>query len=143
MRVPSVSAAGQASLILPGLPLPALPGPARKPHTRGVITAIDRDGRLGDRSPLTFMGWSTRRRLDFAIELGPIVVVRDGGDFPINPQGRMRLPLSVRRRCRIATRDRVLVLAMPQCGELLVIPMGMLDQMVAAYRRSHGSGAER
>ncbi len=127
----------------PGLPIPVLPDAAHGAGTRCVVTPVDRDGRLADRSALTFLGWSAGQAVELAIEPGPVVVARTGGSVRINPRGHLRLPLTVRRRCRIATGDRVLVVANQRRGELLVIPMAALDDMVAAYRQSHDSGAGR
>jgi bifunctional DNA-binding transcriptional regulator/antitoxin component of YhaV-PrlF toxin-antitoxin module len=126
---------------MPGLPIPVPPDAARGAGIRCVVTPVDRDGRLAARSVLTFMGWSVGQAVKLAIEPGPIVVARTGRTVRINPRGHLRLPLAVRRRCRIAAGDRVLVAANQQQGELLVIPMATLDDMVAVYRQADDSGA--
>jgi bifunctional DNA-binding transcriptional regulator/antitoxin component of YhaV-PrlF toxin-antitoxin module len=105
-----------------------------------VVTPVDRDGRLAARSVVTFLGWSAGEAVELAIGPGPIVLARTGGDIRVNPRGHLRLPLAVRRRCRIVTGDRVLLVANQQRGELLVIPMAVLDDMLAGHRRSHDSG---
>lgn len=89
------------------------------------------------------MGWSAKQAVELVIEAGPIVVARPGGSVRINPRGHLRLPLAVRRRCGIATRDRVLVVANQRRGELLVIPTATVDDMLIAHRRLHDSGARR
>ena len=126
-----------------GLPIPALRDGAREAGIYCVITPADRDGRLAARSALTFLGWSAGQAVELAIGPGPIVVARTGRDVRVNPRGHLRLPLAVRRRCRIATGDRVLLVANQQRGELLVIPMAVLDDMVAVRRQAHDSGAGR
>jgi hypothetical protein len=40
-----------------GLPIPALADSARGAGIRCVVTPVDRDGRLADRSVVTFLGW--------------------------------------------------------------------------------------
>ncbi|WP_148083361.1 hypothetical protein [Micromonospora sp. Llam0] len=108
-----------------------------------MVTPIDRDGRLAARSVVTLMGWSAGQTMDLTTEPGPIVVARTGRTVRINRRGFLRLPLAVRRTCRIAPGDRVLVVANQRHGELLVVPMAVLDDMVDAYRRSHDIGDER
>jgi bifunctional DNA-binding transcriptional regulator/antitoxin component of YhaV-PrlF toxin-antitoxin module len=129
--------------IPPGLPIPVLHDAARRAGACCVATPVDRDGRLADRSALTFMDWSAGQAVELAIEPGPIVVARTVGSVRIDPRGHLRLPLTVRRRCGIATGDRVLVVANQRWGELLVIPMATVDEMVSAYRHSPDSGAGR
>lgn len=128
---------------MPGLPIPVPPDAARGAGIRYVVTPVDRDGRLADRSALTLMGWSAGQAVELAIEPGPIVVVRTGRTVRINPRGHLRLPLAVRRSCRIAAKDRVLVAANRRQGELLVIPMATVDDMVVLFRQPDDSGAGR
>src|SRR5438093_610520 len=111
------------------LPIPALPNRQREAAGRCVVTPVDRDGRLADRSVLRFMGWFAGQAVDFAFESGPIVVARPGGGIRIDPRGHLRLPLTVRRRCGIATGDRVLLVANRRCGEVLVVSMAAVGEM--------------
>ncbi|WP_203919735.1 hypothetical protein [Rugosimonospora africana] len=108
---------------------------------RYAVTSVDDDGRLADRSILTFLGWAPGQPIDLAIEPGPIVDVRLNGNTAINSRGFLRIPLPLRRRCGIAPRDRVLVAAYQRPQELLIIPMSTADDLVRAYRRSHLDGA--
>jgi bifunctional DNA-binding transcriptional regulator/antitoxin component of YhaV-PrlF toxin-antitoxin module len=126
---------------MPGLPILVPPDATRGAGIRCVVTPVDRDGRLADRSVLTFMGWSAGQAVELAIEPGPIVVARTGRTVRINPRGHLRLPLTVRRRCRIAAGDRVLAAANRRRVELLVIPMATVDDMVVLYRHADDSGA--
>ncbi|QGN47977.1 hypothetical protein GKC29_14725 [Micromonospora sp. WMMC415] len=128
---------------MPGLPILVPPAAAHGAGIRCVVTPVDRDGRLADRSVLTFMGWSAGQAVELAVKPGPIVVARTGRTVHINPRGHLRLPLSVRRRCRIAAGDRVLVAANRRRGELLVIPMATVDDMAVLYRQSDDGGAGR
>ncbi|WP_422733089.1 hypothetical protein ACN26Y_18050 [Micromonospora sp. WMMD558] len=128
---------------MPGLPMPVPPDAARGAGIRCVVTPVDRDGRLADRSALKLMGWAAGQAVELTIEPGPIVVARTGRTVRINPRGHLRLPLTVRRRCRIAAGNRVLVVANQRRVELLVIPMATLDDMLVLYRPADDSGAGR
>ncbi|WP_204036569.1 hypothetical protein [Micromonospora qiuiae] len=127
----------------PALPIPTLVGTARGSDVRCVVTPVDRDGRLADRSVLAFMGWPAGQAVTFVNEPGPIVVVHTGGSGRVDRRGHLRLPLSARRRCGIVTGDRVLVAANRQRNELLVIPMAAVDAMVVRYRQPDDSQTRR
>ncbi|MGI5151421.1 hypothetical protein ACQEVC_34495 [Plantactinospora sp. CA-294935] len=140
--------AGEPGRLRPmlGLPIPELPGAADGTGTRCVVTPVDRDGRLADRSTVKFMGWAVGYAVELVIEpgpIGPIVVARTGREVRIDPRGHLRLPLAVRRECRIAAKDRVLLAANPRRNELLVVPMATLDDMVVRYRQPDDGGASR
>jgi hypothetical protein len=126
----------------PGLPIPAL----REPAGAGMqcwVTPVDRNGRLANRSAVAFLGWSAGRRVGMTTAPGPIVVVADGEDHLLDARGHVSLSLAARRRCRIATGDRVLVIADRQQGGLLVIPMGVVHEMVDGFRRRTLPGTDR
>jgi hypothetical protein len=125
------------------VPVPVLPGSSARAGLRAVVTVVDRDGRLADRSLLRFLGWPAGQSVQFAINPGPIVVVRLGGRVRVNARGHLRLSLSLRQRCRIATADRVLVAADPRRGELLVIAMAELDDMITGYRQRPDTDSQR
>ncbi|MGC5054846.1 hypothetical protein ACLQ2S_25735 [Micromonospora sp. DT48] len=127
----------------PALPIPALVDTARGSDVRCVVTPVDRDGRLADRSVLAFMGWLAGQAVTFVNEPGLIVIARTGGSGRVDRRGHLRLPLAVRRRCGIVTGDRVLVAANRQRNELLVIPMAAVDAMVVLYREPGDSQARR
>ncbi|MFY1692796.1 hypothetical protein [Plantactinospora sp. WMMB782] len=129
-----------------GLSIPEPPDVADGTGIRCVVTPVDRDGRLADRSALRFMGWAAGHTVELAIEPGPsgsIVVARTGRTVRINPRGHLRLPLTVRRACRIAAKDRVLLCANPRRNELLVVPMATVHDMVVRYRQPDDNRARR
>jgi hypothetical protein len=64
---------------------------------------------------------------------GPIVAV--DGEGRLDSRGHLSLSLAVRRRCRIATGDRVLVIVNRQQANLLVIPMTVVHDMVESLRQ--------
>jgi hypothetical protein len=77
------------------LPIPTLRDSSDATASRYAVTSVDRDGRLADRSVLTFIGWAAELKIDLAIEPGPIVVACCSGNTAINPRGFLRLPLAV------------------------------------------------
>ncbi|WBB91408.1 hypothetical protein [Verrucosispora sp. WMMC514] len=137
------ASAGEYLQPSPAMPIPALVDTARGTDVRCVVTPVDRDGRLADRSVLAFMGWPAGQAVAFVNEPGLIVVARTSGSGRVDRRGHLRLPLSVRRRCGILAGDRVLVTANRQRNELLVIPMAAVDAMVVRYRQPEDSQARR
>ena len=120
----------------PGLPLPVLLDNAlgERGEVHCVVTPVGRDGRLADRSVLTAMGWTASRTVAMAVEPGPIVVVRPGEAIHIGVRRQLRVPLPIRRRCGISTGDRLLVAADRSRGELIVIPMPVVADMISVIR---------
>ncbi len=125
----------------PRLPLPALADAFRGVEARYVVTPLDRDGRLADRSVLTLMGWSAGQTVALVVEPGPIMIARDGPGVRIDRRGHLSLPVSVRRTCQITPGDRVLLVADQRAGELLVIPSRAVTHMIEVYRHPPGLGA--
>jgi bifunctional DNA-binding transcriptional regulator/antitoxin component of YhaV-PrlF toxin-antitoxin module len=140
---------GQELKAAPSLPIPVLTDVSqgadvsRDAQTRYVVTSVDRDGRLADRSVTTFMGWSGGQTVEWAVEPTLVVIARTGAGARVNRRGHLRLPLTVRRACAIAAGDRVLVAGDQRQGELLVIPSAVLTSIIDAYRRSSDRGIER
>ncbi len=120
-----------------GLPLPSLHNGPDEGASRYAVTAVDSDGRLADRSVLTFLSWSAGQPIDLALEPGPIIVARRNGNTAVSSRGFLRIPLPLRRQCGIAPRDRVLIAAYQRPPELLIIPISTAREVVHAYRRSH------
>jgi bifunctional DNA-binding transcriptional regulator/antitoxin component of YhaV-PrlF toxin-antitoxin module len=122
-----------------GLPRLVPTDAPKRPATCSVVTAVDRDGRLANRSPVTAMQWIAGQPVSFTIEPGPIAVARPGAGAGVTVQGHLRLPLPVRRRSRITAGDRVLVVANPRDGEVLVITLTVLDELLTASRSRPGT----
>jgi len=73
-----------------------------------------------------------------------LVVPATGGTSSITAQGHLRLPLAVRRRSRIDPGSRLLVLAWPQTGGLVIctpsaVEEMLLDRMRGASRTRTGT----
>jgi hypothetical protein len=99
------------------------------------VAAVDRCGRLAERSVMRALGWSPAVRLDIAEATGTLIVRADQtGAFRTTGHGHLALPARVRRWCGLRVGDRVLLAANPMRQELLVCPPAVLDAMIAARR---------
>ncbi|GAA2536798.1 hypothetical protein [Pseudonocardia hydrocarbonoxydans] len=117
----------------PGVPLDELTVAAADPALHCVVTTADRVGRLAARAPLRRLGWDRRTSVRFHIDGGVITVVADPSSASsITMQGHLRLPLAVRRRSRLAAGARLLLVAWPDSGTLVVCTMAVVEQMILA-----------
>ena len=123
---------------LPRLPIPVLVDAGPPVEVRYVVTPVDRDGRLADRSLLTFLGWSPGVEIALTVEPGPVVIARPGAGVRVDGRGHLHLPVAVRHAYGIGPGDRVLLAADHQAGELLIIPGRVLTRMIDAYRNAPG-----
>jgi hypothetical protein len=120
----------------PGLPIPVLEATLPCAEPCYVMTPIDRDGRLADRSVLALLGWVVGTAVALDVEPGPIVIGRSGRGIHVDRRGHLRLPLALRRTCRITSGDRLLLAAHQEAGELHVIPSWVLTRMIQARCRA-------
>ncbi|MDW5325330.1 hypothetical protein [Plantactinospora sp. KLBMP9567] len=115
------------------LPVPASDAQfARATDTVYALSAVDKRGRIGDRSIVQVLGWAPGTRLDIRERAG-IIMVRAAldGVHRIDSRGYLVLPLAVRRWCRLAAGDRVLLAADPINGVLAAHPLATLDRLLA------------
>jgi bifunctional DNA-binding transcriptional regulator/antitoxin component of YhaV-PrlF toxin-antitoxin module len=118
--IPRSSAADRSGAGLSGrsrrpLPVPSLdPGTARAAANLYVVSAVDKSGRVADRSAVRALGWAAGTRVTIRERGGTIVVApATDGVHRIDDRGYLLLPLAVRRWCRLATGDRLLLVADP------------------------------
>jgi hypothetical protein len=95
------------------------------------LSAVDKSGRLADRSIVRVLGWVPGTRLDVrehggVITVGPAV----DGVHRVDDRGHLCLPLAVRRWCGIATGGRVLLAADGETGVLTAYPVAVLDALL-------------
>lgn len=124
-----------------GLPVPQPWTPPGTPSAHYTVSAMDTWGRLADRSSVTALGW--RPGLHLALTARPTAVVAAPdplGRDAITMQGHVRLPASLRHLFGLAAGDRLLVVACPDRGFLVIHPIAVLDAMVLAYH--HGDTTE-
>lgn len=120
---------------LPGtrrpLPLPPVPPPRTTTAVHG-LAAVDRRGRIADRTVLHALGWQPGTRLAIRETHRLLLIQADAhGVFSVTNQGHLRLPASIRHHCSLVPGDRVLLAAAPDRGLLVVHPPAALDDMVA------------
>jgi hypothetical protein len=139
--------AGLRRAPLPLVELPEVGDPADEPGGRLVCSAatMDCNGRLADITVIGALGWGVGARLDIRVRAG-LVIVTGAPDavFTITRAGHLRLPAPVRHRCELASGDRLLLVADPDAGSLLVYPPRAWQAMIAEFvagRLDDGTGA--
>jgi bifunctional DNA-binding transcriptional regulator/antitoxin component of YhaV-PrlF toxin-antitoxin module len=97
-----------------------------------ALSAVDKSGRVADRSIVRVLGWGPGTRLDIREQAG-IIVARPAADgvHCVGDRGHLHLPLAVRRWCRLTAGDRVLLAADPATGVLVAHPLAVLDRLLA------------
>jgi hypothetical protein len=117
-----------------GLPVARLALLGRSSSTYYTVTTIDGRGRIADGSPMRRLQWPPGLPVNMTVVREAIIVVsRNDGRQAVTRQGHLRLPVEVRRACRLVAGDRLLVLASLGRGFLVVQTMSTLDGMVLAY----------
>ncbi len=127
------------------IPVPALSaGSPRASDTVTVyaLSAVDKSGRVADRSIVRTLGWAPGTRLDIRERTSIIVATAaPDGVHRIDDHGHLHLPLAVRRWCRLAAGDRLLFAAEPASGVLTGYPVALLDEVLAGVRAAAGGEA--
>ena len=101
--------------------------------THYCVTSLDVSGRLGDRTLIRMLDWPPATRLEIREDHGLILAAADPrGVFRVTGQGYLMLPAAARHWCGLVAGDRVLLVADPPGGWLVVHPPAALDAMVAA-----------
>jgi bifunctional DNA-binding transcriptional regulator/antitoxin component of YhaV-PrlF toxin-antitoxin module len=94
-----------------GLPVPALREPLGEPQIICFVSVLDSSGRIADRSPIRALGWAPGQRIEVRAVDGVVEVRASGvGTGLIAKNGRLRIPVAVRRLVRLTVGDRVLIL---------------------------------
>ncbi|WP_344253133.1 AbrB/MazE/SpoVT family DNA-binding domain-containing protein [Pseudonocardia hydrocarbonoxydans] len=80
------------------------------------------------------LGWTPAQALSFRVVLGSVLVeLATEARCRISTDLYLRLPVGVRRACRLAAGDRVLLVADPVAGRLLLHPPVALDTVLAGH----------
>lgn len=136
--VPAISPPRGLASALPSrlarpLPMPSLPARNSSAALYG-LAVIDCHGRAADRVVLASLGWSPGQSLRLRVIAGSIVARPDvRGGVAVSTDGHVRLPIGLRRRCGLRTGDRVLLVADPPSGTLLLHPPPVLDELLAVH----------
>jgi hypothetical protein len=125
--------AGPAGRRRSPLPLPAV-APDQVPVSEAAyaLSAVDKSGRVADRSIVQALGWEPGSRLDIRERAGLIVAcLASDGICAVDDRGYLILPLAARRWCRLTAGDRVLLVAHRATGVLAAHPVPVLDRLLA------------
>ncbi|MFI5843920.1 hypothetical protein ACIA8K_29900 [Catenuloplanes sp. NPDC051500] len=97
------------------------------------LATLDMKGRVADRVLMRELGWEPGTRLDMR-ERGALLFITEdeAGVFSVRRDGRLVLPAGVRRWAGLSAGSRVLLVADPKIGRLVIHPPVALDGMVAA-----------
>ncbi|MBL7256006.1 hypothetical protein [Paractinoplanes lichenicola] len=113
------------------LPLPAVPILPRRDVVFGMCW-MDQAGRVTDRRLMDSLGWTPGIRVGFTIHEQLIVVTADkDGVRGLDDRRQVRLPVNVRRACRLYNRERLLLAALPDRQRLIIHPPAALGQLTA------------
>jgi hypothetical protein len=105
-------------------------------HERWVMTAVDRDGRLADRSVPASLDWPPRRVLKMSVHEGALLVRSDSaGTCTVTKQGHLRLPAETRRLLRLEAGSRLLIAVCVKSEALISFPIPLLEEMLLSSIR--------
>ncbi|MCY7287530.1 MAG: hypothetical protein LH624_04605 [Cryobacterium sp.] len=117
-----------------GLPLAQLLIPPDGPAPFWVGTTADHSGRLADRSPLRYLGWAAGTAVKVRVHEASVVsVVLGNTSHTVTAQGYLRLPLAIRRRCRIDVGARLLVAAWSDPSQLIICTSSVLAALLGDW----------
>nr|BFE74738.1 hypothetical protein GCM10020092_080390 [Actinoplanes digitatis] len=134
---------GRGSRSRPALSLPLLPEPARRDVTFGM-GRLDAGGRITARASVTCLRWSPGDRIRFTIRNGLIIAATDPcGHRDLGENGLLRLPVAVRRACRLRVGDQILLAALPARQRLIIYPPATLATLTAELHDTVAGGEDR
>lgn len=114
----------------PGVLPPITPPPSSTLQVG--IAAVDRSGRLREHRLLHALGWAPGDRTTVEIQPRSMIMRRGGhGRAVIDARGQFFLPAAGRRLFGIAPGDRVVLLAEPQAGLLIICPVAIVAALVS------------
>jgi bifunctional DNA-binding transcriptional regulator/antitoxin component of YhaV-PrlF toxin-antitoxin module len=106
-----------------------------------VVSAVDKSGRVADRSAVRVLGWAPGTRVSIRERAGTIVVAPAAdGVHRVDARGYLLLPLAVRRWCHLRAGDRLLLAADPAVGVLVGHCLAVLDRLLADVHAAFAGG---
>ena len=107
-----------------------------------AMSAVDKAGRVADRNVVQALGWPPRTRVDVGVRKGLIVVASAAdGLGRLDGDGRLILPLVVRRRCGLVAGARLLLAADVSRAVLTGYPAAVLDRLLGVGASDGGESA--
>jgi hypothetical protein len=108
------------------------------------MACLDGGGRIQARSTVASLQWSPGDRIRFTIRDGLIVAKVDlVGERDLGKDGLVRLPVAVRRACRLDAGDRILLAALPAQQRLIIHPPATLARLTAGIHETVAGGEGR
>jgi hypothetical protein len=106
------------------------------------MSTVDRGGRIADRNVIRVLGWLPGIHLALREQDGSLLAVpADDGACRVDARGHLILPLALRRWCRLATGDRLLLAADPGRVRLVGYPVAVLDRLLGGLFPDGGERA--
>jgi hypothetical protein len=105
------------------------------------VAVVDRSGRVRDRVLITGLGWSAGDRLHCAVHPTALVLTLspDGG-YSIDGRDQVFIPAGARAVFGIGAGDRVVLVAVPESGTLIVHPSSVIQDVLWDYYASLPGG---
>lgn len=104
-----------------------------------ALSKVDPSGRVSDRSVMTTLGWEPGDPVTVTADGTRVIAFSrdDRGHQAVIRNGRIRIPASLRRRCGIHPRDRVLLAANHDLDVLVVYTQPGLEQALLAMHKTN------
>lgn len=116
------------------LPVAQLAPPASDRSPVCGMAAIDCNGRITEATVIPVLGWAPGTRVDIRVRAGLVLVTADPhAVFRVTQPGQVRLPATVRHWYGLAPGSRVLLVADPAAGRLVVHPPAALHTMITEF----------
>jgi bifunctional DNA-binding transcriptional regulator/antitoxin component of YhaV-PrlF toxin-antitoxin module len=110
--------------------MPALTGIRVRSSVYG-LAAVDDRGRVMAHVVVGALGWEPGTRLAIREHCGLVIATEDSsGSAAVTGHGHLRLPAPVRRYCGLDAGCRVLLVADPSKGRVVMHPAAMVDAMI-------------
>jgi hypothetical protein len=105
------------------------------------VAAVDRSGRVRDRALITALGWSAGDRLHCEVHpTALLLTVSSDGLHSIDGRDQVFIPVGARAMFGISAGDRVVLVAVPESGTLLVHPSSVIQDVLWDYYASLPGG---
>lgn len=114
-----------------GLPLAQFPDRFRPSNSYSVLTTIDINGRIADRSPLQALAWPPGLSISISLMVPLIVIAPDTTSREhVTSQGHIRLSASIRHVLQLTSGDRLYMTAVIDTDRLTICPPSVIDEFV-------------
>lgn len=121
-----------------GLPLPQrayATAPRTASSSFSFFSSVVSDrARVSGRSAFNAMGWGAGHAITYAVSRGVILIRstdRSDHRFTVGPFGQIHLPVAIHRALGILPGDCVLLIPLPECATVAVIPPGVVEDTLS------------